>query len=305
MIETQILKPNKYSLEQEREKFIPLMCDFIDKFDFTKESITGRPSADINDILKCLLMMSYTSTSYRRSRSDINKMLEEGMIKTIPSRSVLNKYSNSEKIKKILENLIQTSALFFLDTDSTLILDSTWLATKMYGGGYRQVYNRETDNMKKTRKLHIACFKESKIIAYAVTTEGTSNDVLHFSNMINITHKNGFNIKRVIADAGYCSKENYAICYDIGINDVYPKFRSNSTLKRPKSFIWKEKLDLYRNHPDVWREAYKYRAIVEGIFSAIKRKNLNYLRSKKIAARDCELLLKALVYNLTIIAKHF
>jgi len=36
----------------------------------------------------------------------------------------------------------------------------------------------------------------------------------------------------------------------------------------------------------------------------MKRKNLNYLRSRKEVAQDVEVLLKALVYNLTIIGKY-
>ena len=47
----------------------------------------------------------------------------------------------------------------------------------------------------------------------------------------------------------------------------------------------------------------RFRAIIEGIFSSIKRKNINYLRSRNEIAQDNELLFKALVYNLTIIGK--
>ncbi len=54
----------------------------------------------------------------------------------------------------------------------------------------------------------------------------------------------------------------------------------------------------------IWNQTYRFRVIVEGIFSAMKRKNLNYLRSKKENAMDVEVLLKALVYNLTIIGKY-
>jgi hypothetical protein len=61
---------------------------------------------------------------------------------------------------------------------------------------------------------------------------------------------------------------------------------------------------MYREQKEVWNQTYRFRVIIEGIFSALKRKNLNYLRSKKETAMDVELLLKALVYNITIIGKY-
>ena len=54
----------------------------------------------------------------------------------------------------------------------------------------------------------------------------------------------------------------------------------------------------WRNFNDTWETN-----LPEGVFSAIKRKNVNYLRSKREMSQDIELLLKALVYNLTIIGR--
>lgn len=85
---------------------------------------------------------------------------------------------------------------------------------------------------------------------------------------------------------------------------MFIDFKSNATLSRAKSDIWREKLKLYKEQKDVWNQTYRFRVIVEGIFSAIKKKHLNYLRSKKETAMDVEVLLKALVYNLTIIGKY-
>ncbi len=60
---------------------------------------------------------------------------------------------------------------------------------------------------------------------------------------------------------------------------------------------------MYKNNPEKWHENIRYRVIVEGVFSAIKRKNTNYLRGRKENSQDCELLLKCLVYNLTLLRK--
>jgi len=298
------LQKNKLSLEQEKEKFINNMCDFIEPLNFEQLQIMGRPKTNFKDIIKSLCMMSYNGMSYRRTQSDLKKMNEEGLIRTIPPRSTLNDYVNDENTKFIIEKLIQSSALFFNDNENTIILDSTWFGERMYTGGYRKVYDKKSSSLQKVRKLHIVCLKNSKVIAYAKATEGTKHDNLLFEESVRAILKNGFQVKTLLADAGYTGKNNYALCRELGIMNVFIDFRKNATLKRAKSDIWREKLRMYKEQKEIWHETYRFRVIIEGIFSAIKRKNLNYLRSKKEVARDVEILLKCLVYNLTIIGKY-
>ena len=299
-----ILKKDKYSLEQEKERFIHSMCEFIEPLNFEQLQIMGRPRANFKDIIKALLIMSYNGMSYRRTQSDLRKMYEEELIKSIPPRSTLNDYANDGNIKRLIEKLIQVSALFFNDNEDTLIIDSTWFGQRMYSGGYRKVYDKKNAPLQKVRKLHIGCLKNSKIIAFAKASSGTEHDSPFFEKIVSTISKNGFQIKTLLADAGYLSKNNYALCKELGILNAFIDFRSNITGKRAKSDLWKEKLKLYREQKEIWNQTYRFRVIIEGVFSAIKRKNLNYLRSKKENARDVEVLLKAFVYNLTVIGKY-
>jgi len=298
------LQKNKYTLEQEKEKFINNLCDFIEPLNFEQLQVIGRPRADFKDIIKALCIMSFNGMSYRRTQSDLKKMYEEGLIKSIPPRSTLNDYANNLDTKNLIEKLIQISALFFNDNEDTIILDSTWFGQRMYTGGFRKVHDKKSSTLHKVRKLHIACLKNSKIIVYAKASEGTKSDCPLFEEFTRAIVKNGFHIKTLLADAGYSSKNNYAICKDLRIMNVFIDFRSNATLRRAKSDLWREKLRMFKEHKEIWNQFYRFRVIIEGIFSAIKKKNLNYLRSRKETAQDVELLLKALVYNLTIIGKY-
>jgi len=298
------LQKNSLTLEHEKEIFINNLCDFIEPLNFEQLQVMGRPKANFKDVIKALCMMSYNGMSYRRTQSDLKKMYEEELIKSIPPRSTLNDYSNDENTKRLIEKLIQVSALFFNDNEDTMILDSTWLAQKMYHGGYKKVYDKKSGTLHSVRKLHIACLKNSKIIAYAKATKGTEHDSLLFEEFVRAIVKNGFNIKTLLADAGYLSKKHYALCKELGITNAFIDFKSNNEVRRAKSDLWREKLRLYKEQKEIWNQTYRFRVIIEGVFSAIKRKNLNYLRSKKETAQDVELLLKALVYNLTIIGKY-
>lgn len=298
------LQPNKLTLEHEKERFINNLCDFIEPLNFEQLQLMGRPKANFKDILKALCLMSYNGMSYRRTQTDLRWMLENELINYVPPRSTLNDYANNLNTKNLIEKLIQVSALFFQENEDTTILDSTWFGERMYSGGYRKVYDKKNAPLGKVRKLHIACLKNSKIIACAFATKGTRHDSPVFEELVTKLKSNGFQIKTLLADAGYSGKNNYALCKELGVLNVFIDFKSNATLSRAKSDIWREKLKLYKEQKDVWNQTYRFRVIVEGIFSAIKKKHLNYLRSKKEIAMDVEVLLKALVYNLTIIGKY-
>ena len=298
------LQKNKHYLEQEKEKFINNMCDFIKPLNLQQLQIRGRPKSNFKDIIKSLLVMSFHGMSYRRSQSDFKYMKEKELIKSVIPRSTLNDYSNNENTKLIIEKLIQISSLFFQENEDTLILDSTWFGERMYSGGYRKVYDKKNAPLQKVRKLHVACLKNSKVITYAKATIGTKHDCPMFKDLVLTTKKNRFQIKTLLADAGYSSKENYALCRENNIFNVFIDFKKNASVKRAKSDIWREKLKLYKENKEIWNQTYRFRVIIEGVFSAIKRKGLTYLRSKKDNAKDVEVLLKVLVYNLTIIGKY-
>ncbi len=297
-------KPEK-SLEQEKDKFIVNMSDFIDRIAFEELQEYGRPRFNLRDIMKCLLVMSYNCMSYRRSESDFRRMKEEEVISEIPKKSVLNKYANSLEINNLLEKLIQYSATFFVENESTVIVDSTWFAIRnKYYGGYETVHDKRGASLDKVRKLHICCLKNSKIISCAKATKGTESDFNMFEELVRTTIKRGFNISRLLADAGYSSRNNYLICKELGILNAFIDFKKNSSVKRSKSALWRERVRMWKEQKELWHETYRFRVVIEGFFSAIKRKGLIYLRSKTETAQDVELLLKVLVYNVCVIGRY-
>lgn len=294
----------KNNLENEKQNLIEVMNYFIDSVDFEEKYEFGRPKTSISDIVKSLLMMSYHGFSYRRAESDLREMRNKGIIKFLPKRATLNKYMQDREFLERIEGLIQLSALMFVDYEDTLIIDSSWLAMRMYTGGYRKVYDKKSTPLQKCRKIHIACLKNSKIIACAKTSLGTEHDSPFFKEMLVKVLRIGFNIKNLLADAGYCSKDNYAFCDAYNINNVFIDFKAKSGFRHPKSKTWRNQLKLFQNNRELWHEKYRFRVLVEGIFSAIKRKHVNYLRARNKIAQFNELLLKCLVYNLEVIGRY-
>lgn len=295
------LKKTKKHLEKEKKNYLETVYTIVKGIDFDKNQVNGRPRTEIKDVVKSLLIMSFNGMSYRRTESDLEMLKKQKYISKVPKKSTLNKYMNIKDMRKLLEKMIEFISLFFADNEDTLIMDSTWLATKMYSGGYKKVYDKKSAPLDKVRKLHVSCLKNSRIICCARVTEGTKHDSPMFMELLMTPLKNGFNIKTLLADAGYLSDKHYQICKDLNI-DGYLDFKSNSKLKR-KCSEWRAKLEMYKKNPDMWHSQMRFRVIVEGIFSAIKRKNTNYLRARNIIAQDCELLLKCLSYNITILRR--
>ncbi|MEK6839961.1 MAG: hypothetical protein AABX72_03395, partial [Nanoarchaeota archaeon] len=164
-----LLKPNNdLALEEEKKNFLSTMCMFTNRFSFESSQTEGRPHLPYQDVIKQLLLMSFHGFSYRRAKTDLEELHKSNLISRVLPRSTLCDYANREEIKHVLEQLIQTSALFFKEYEDTLIMDSTWFGLRMYTGGFRKVHDKTSSSLEKCRKLHLAILKNSKIITYAI-----------------------------------------------------------------------------------------------------------------------------------------
>lgn len=300
------LQKHKNHLETERARFLKTCSEFIESSVDEDTQYEGRPRFRYKDILKSLLILSLNGLSYRRVESDLMMAKMLGIISSIPKKSTLNKYMMNKRLISELMRLIQVSATPFIASEDTLMVDSTWFGLKMYVGGYsnKPTTNKNAPPLSKTKKLHIGCLKKSKIIVYAKATEGTQHDCPIFKEIASSVVNNGFVIDKCLADAGYLSKDNYALCQELGMKSVFIDFKKNTTGKKAGSSVYKNAFNLYKNEPEIWHEDYRYRVLVESAFSVIKKKLLNWLRTRDETAQFNEMLLRALAYNLMILGKY-
>lgn len=306
------LEQPKNHLETEKLDMLKVLSLLIDNISFSEYEIetTGRPKFPIRDIIKSLLVMNYHSFSYRRSLSDIQILKELSFISKVPKRSTMNKYMQDPLFKKIIERLIEVSSISFSGIESCLMIDSSQFFNKVLVTAEQRKKHQHKSGMFRTppltntRKLHICIARKSKIITCARTSKGTIHDHNFFEELISPTIKNGFRVKTVLADSAYNSKEHFIYCEDNGIV-AYLDFKKNSKLGRSKSSLRKKQLIMYQNNRELWHDVYRFRVLVEGCFSSIKKRSRDYLRSLNDNAKDCEMLLKALWYNLGIISKEY
>jgi hypothetical protein len=124
-----------------------------------------------------------------------------------------------------------------------------------------------------------------------------------FESLLRGTLEDGFRPDMVVADKGYLSKANYQTATDLGLAAYIP-FKSNSvnragTHGTPAS--WRKAFYLFQANRDEFERNYHRRSNVESVFSALKRKFGENIRSKNPVAQVNEVLCKLIAYNLTVV----
>lgn len=79
--------------------------------------------------------------------------------------------------------------------------------------------------------------KKSKIIACVIATKGTRYDSSVFTDLVTKIKPNGFQIKKLLADARYSEKIIMLSIKEPGILNVFIDFKNNATLSRAKSDV--------------------------------------------------------------------
>lgn len=113
-------------------------------------------------------------------------------------------------------------------------------------------------------------------------------------------------VKRVIADGAYDSKENFRYLFDNGIEAAAIKVRKNSSDRSIGCYPRKVAVLKQMKNFEKWKDSvsYGYRSITETIFSSMKRMfGGEYISARKYPNMVKEMTLKASLYNMFIIRK--
>ena len=149
-------------------------------------------------------------------------------------------------------------------------------------------------------KLHAIVGDRTHVIMRAFVDHKNSGDSPYFEPLLRDTWEAGFRPGSVPADKGYLSRGNYEVARELGIQAFIP-FKVNS-LGTPKgSRAWARAYHMFQAEKESWEAAYHRRSNVESVFSALKRKFGECLRSRNPTSQVNELLAKIVAYNLTVV----
>lgn len=289
-----------YNKAQKKEKliFLELLHDLVSQIPRPIHNGKGRPPVFIGDMIYCCGVKLYNGMSSRRNESDIIIAYERGYIDKVPHSNTVLNYLNKPELKNYLIQLIRITALPLKNYEKTFTVDATGFSTSLFGRwlNIRKPSKLEMMDVRKYLKCHIMSGTRTNIITHVEVTDYTVHDTLMFPELVNKTAEL-FKMEEVCADKGYLSRKNFDIVAKYNAIP-YILFKNNSIGRSGRVPMWNTMYHLFITNQEEFMKHYHQRSNVESIFSAIKRKFGDYLRSKSKIGCENEILLKCLIHNI-------
>lgn len=258
----------------------------LDKINDGKEGASYRYPNSFVQLLG--YMRAYFHLPYRQTEGVVRAHAGKE-IPSIPDYSTINRRINKLNIK-INEKI---------GNDIIIALDSTGIKIANRGEWLRHKWNVRKGYL----KIHVAVdINKKKIVSLEVTSEEV-HDGSRLKKLVSNASENN-DVKRVIADGAYDSKENFRYLFDNGIEAAI-KVRKNSSDRSIGCYPRKIAVLKQLKNFEKWKDSvsYGYRWIAETVFSSIKRTFGEYVSARKYSNMVKEMMLKASLYNMFIIRK--
>ncbi|NOJ32761.1 MAG: IS5 family transposase [Candidatus Nitrosocosmicus sp.] len=184
--------------------------------------------------------------------------------------------------------------------DIVIAVDSTGIKVINRGEWIFDKWKNKRIRRKGFIKIHVAVDKKTKKIVSMKVTKEDVHDGLMLKELVDDDTSKRYNIKKVMADGAYDSKDNFRYLDEINVIPAI-KVRKNSSVKNNAKCI-PRKLSVIQQLEDLkrWkrRHGYGMRWMAESAFSSIKRTFGEHVLSIKWNNMVNELMLKASIYNL-------
>jgi transposase len=252
----------------------------------------GRPQAEwVAVITACCIKLFFNKTyeateAYCKNSERFKKLTGSDA----PSQSVIHR--GMQKLpKKHIKKLNNRLTAGFRRKGISVVLDATGLKLRTSSLWY-DIRIKKVSRKKDFTKLHIVGCVGTGIIHNYTITGGRAHDSPQLKELVSVIDR----IIKAAGDKAYCARKN---CTEIGKKGGKPffKLKVNVTAKPKSSPEWKAMIRLYRKDPESWLKEYHVRSFVEAIFSSIKKRFGNFLRSVKKSMQEKELALKVVCYN--------
>jgi transposase len=294
---------------EEVRLFDILLSDLLRDVDEPEQAF-GRPRVPLRDGLFCAIQKVYSQLSCRRSNSLMGFAAERGHVERNHGYVLSSRVLSREDVTPVLRELITRSAVPLAAVDTGFAQDSTGFQTTTFGAWREDKHNEVRPRT--WLKAHALVGVKSHAVVRVSVTDKDGSDHNQFEPLIRETVERGIPLKVVYCDKAYSSRPSYNLAEELGF-DLYIPFTSNATGRvsnnraHPRtgkvhhSLLWRKAFLFFQMHRDEFEAKYHQRSNVESVFSAIKRKFGETIRSRTPCAQANEILAKILAYNLTVL----
>ena len=255
----------------------------------------GRPKTPLSDVVFACVLKVYSGFSGRRATSELKRCAEQGLMDRAPHYNTISDALNSAELTALLRVLIQESASPLAGVESHFSPDSTGFSTRTYDRWFDEKWGKSRKKAK-FRKAHAICGTNTHIVTDLLVND--KGDPTQFIPLLDATMQR-FNIAEVSADKAYLSKANLEAAGKRGIVPYIP-FKSGITGKNGPE-LWKKMFHYYQYKREDFDAHYHARSNIETVFSMVKLKFGQTLRSKTQQAQVNELYCKFLCHNICVL----
>jgi len=284
-----------YNLAQTEEKrrFLTLLHDLCRDLPNPPQSGAGRKRSDMSDMVFTAVYKVYSTFSARRFATDLDDAFESGFLTRRINGMMAWQFLESKLLTPVLEQLITVSSLPLKAIETEFAVDSSGFSTSRFVRWFDEKYGA-TRTGREWVKCHLACGVKTHVVTAVKILDKDAADCPQFKPLVNGTAKN-FTIKEVSADKAYLSAENVDAVFGHG-GTPFIAFKSNST--GGAGGLFEKMFHYYSMNRDEFMSRYHKRSNVESVFSMVKAKFRDHVRSKTDVAQKNETLCKLLCHNL-------
>lgn len=291
-----------YNNSQTREKiiFLRLLDDLCNLVDDDKYTMCGRKPQSLSHQIFCVCLKVYLNTSSRRLISDLELCRRRGHINIVPHFNSVCNYFNNKSVKRTLNYLIGLSALPLAQLEDKFAMDATGFSERKYMEKWSDIRQKYYLH-RKYRKAHCIYGTYSNIVASAIVTEGTAADSPKFKQLLSDAAAN-FDVKEIMADMAYSSRENLKHADKLGITPYIP-FKKNAVAKSRGATVWNRVYKYFKNNREEFMKHYHQRSNAESGFFMIKQRFGGHVNTKNDVAQTSEILAKILCHNICVLVQ--
>jgi transposase len=282
--------------QTEKKRFLALLFDLTRGVPNPERDPkkVGRKPVPMRDMIFASAFKIFSTFSSRRFQCDLDDACQSGYLSFRPNSISVSAYLESAAMTPVLQSLIPTAALPLRSIETTFGPDSTGFSCSRFVRWYDEKYG-VTRSGHDWVKTHAMCGLKTHVITAMEIHERDAADSPQFKPLVEATAKN-FTVKEVAADKAYLSHDNLELVEKIG-GTAYIPFKSNS-VQGEAGRLWEKMFLYYQFNREDFEKHYHQRSNAESVFSMVKAKFRDNVRSKCDVAMKNEVLCKVLCHNI-------
>jgi transposase len=277
----------------EKDEFLLLLHDLCAQIQ-EKPQRKGRPPVPLADAVYSACLKVFTTLSVRRFMSDLRDAHEKGYISKLPHHNSVSRCLENPEITPILLALIARSSLPLKAMETEFAVDSSGFSSSKFDRWYDIKWGRMVSRHSWV-KAHVMSGTTTHVVTSVIIEEKDSADSPQFPPLVKATAEN-FTINEVSGDKAYAGTNNFQAVEDCG-GTAYLAFKTTTT--GSTGGIFERMFHLFSLNKEDYLRHYHRRSNVESVFSSVKRKFGDAVRSKTPVAMKNEVLAKLVCHNVS------